>query len=230
MRSLRYGQRISACDRSLVLTSRAGTKRLNRGSPRCSLSRTGRTTSKATSMRTRRLRPRLPCSGSCSPAARMCTPFAGRAREPERLAGAPPSWVAGRTRRNQDARICHLTKEWWSPTSLVRVTSVSILCAAATNVDSWPVISTEKVGCSMRWPISTLLPRSEFLSRSSDHVRGKGRTPGRSFPDPSRLLPLDAWECTSSARQWSSEPSSICRVTTACSRPRTSFRRDPSGI
>ena len=74
-----------ACDRSLALTSRAGTKRLNRGSLRCSPSRTGRT-SKATSMRTRQLRPRSPCSGSCSPAVRMCTPFAGRAREPERPA------------------------------------------------------------------------------------------------------------------------------------------------
>ena len=146
----------------------------------------------------------------------MCTPFAGRARGPERPAGAPPSWVAGRTRRNQAVRICHLTKEWWSRTSLVRVTSVSTLCAAATNVDSWPVISMEKVGCSMRWPISTPLPRSAFLSRSSDHARGKERTRGRSFPDRSRLLRLDAWECTSSARQWSSEPSSICRATTAC--------------
>ena len=166
---------------------------------------------------TRQLRPRSPCSGSCSLAARMCTPFAGRAREPERPAGAPPSWVAGRTRRSQDARICHLTKEWWSHTSLVRVTSVSILCATATNVDSWPVISTEEVGCLMHWLTSTLPLQTEFLSRSSDHVRGKGRTPGHSFPDPSRLLPLDAWEYTSSARQWSSEPSSICRVTTACS-------------
>ena len=113
----------------------------------------------------------------------MCTPFAGRALGPGRPAGAPPSWAAGRTRRNQAARICHLTKEWWSRTSLVRATSVSTRCAAATNVDSWPVISMEKVGCSMRWPISTPLPRSAFLLRSSDHARGKGRTPGRSFLD-----------------------------------------------
>ncbi len=142
---------------------------------------------------------------------------------------SPPSWAAGRTRRNQGVRICHLTKESWSRTSLVRATSVSTRCAAATNVDSWPAISMEKVGCSMRWPTSTPLPRSAFLLRSSDHARGKERTRGRSFLDRSRLQRLDAWECTSSARQWSYEPSSIWLATTACFRPRTSSRRDLSG-
>ncbi len=229
MRSMRYGSRISACDRSLALTSRAATKSPHPGSPPCSLTRTGRT-SRVTSVRIRRLKPRSPCSASYSPVARMCTPFVGRVRGPERPDGVPPSWVAGRTSRNQVVPICLLTKEWWSRTSLVRVTSVSTLCAAATSVDSWPVISTERVGCSMRWPISTPLPRLGFLSRSSDHAQAKGRTPGHSFPGRYRPLRLDAWECTSSGRQWSSGPSSISRVTTACSPPRTSFRRDPSEI
>ncbi len=228
MRSLRYGWRISACDRSLALTSLAGSKSPTRGSPPCSSTRSGRT-SKATSTRTHRLRPRSPFSDSCLPAVRMCTPFAGRALGPGRPAGAPPSWAAGRTRRNQAARMCHLTKEWWSRTSLVGATSVSIHCAAATNVDSWTAISMEKVGCSMRWPTSTPLPQSAFLLRSSDHARGKERTRGRSFLDRSRLQRLDAWECTSSARQWNYEPSSIWLATTACFRPRTSSRRDLSG-
>ena len=109
------------------------------GSPPCSLTRTGRT-SRVTSVRIRRLKPRSPCSDSYSPVARMCTPFVGRVRGPERPDGVPPSWVAGRTPRNQVVLICLLTKEWWSRTSLVRVTSVSTLCAAATSVDSWPVI------------------------------------------------------------------------------------------
>src|ERR1700691_2402763 len=64
-----------------------------RGSPPCSSTRTGRT-SKATSTRTHRLRPRSPFSDSCLPAVRMCMPFAGRALGPGRPAGAPPSWAA----------------------------------------------------------------------------------------------------------------------------------------
>lgn len=86
----------------------------------CSSIRTGRA-SKATSTVARRVRARSPSSASCSLGARMSTPFAGRPRGPERPAGAPPSWVAGRTRRNEVVRICHLTKEWWNRTSLVRV-------------------------------------------------------------------------------------------------------------
>jgi hypothetical protein len=43
------------------------------------------------------------------------------------------------------------------------------------------------------------------------------------------LLAVLGREYISSARQWRSEQSSICRVTTAYSPLRTSFPRDPSG-
>ena len=51
-------------------------------------------TSKATSTRTRRLRPRSPCSASFLPAVRMCTPTAGRARRTGKT-GWSPAVVGG---------------------------------------------------------------------------------------------------------------------------------------
>jgi len=98
--------------------------------------------------------------------------------------GWSPAVVGGwANAKNPVARTCLSTKEVWNRTWLERVTSVSTRCAEATNVDSLLVTSTERVGCSMHWPISTPLPPCVFLSRSSDHAQAKARTPGPSFPD-----------------------------------------------
>ena len=72
------------------------------GSPPCSLTRTGRT-SRVTSVRIRRLKPRSPSSASYSPVARMYTPFAGRVEDrKDRMESRRRGWLGER----QETRSC----------------------------------------------------------------------------------------------------------------------------